>query len=298
MAELTPEIVDQVVAAVTAGAGEAATALGTALDAEFALSVGEAATFDAASPPAGFDGAALCVLIQAGEVGAVLALPTASGFVPDWCAAPDESQQAKLAALAEGLCEPLFGELIEIDFFQAQQVAHLATALAAGELAADAPLVSLQVSGDDKSATASLLWPLAKPGELFNAAAAAEDSPAAEGATAEATAAAATQTSAPTAAPASGAGGGTLPPYMKSLLRIEIPLAASLATTKKKAAEVLKLGPGSLIQFDKGCDELLELYAGGELIARGEAVKVGEKFGLQIKSMELPKERFIEMRRS
>jgi flagellar motor switch/type III secretory pathway protein FliN len=52
------------------------------------------------------------------------------------------------------------------------------------------------------------------------------------------------------------------------------------------------LGPGSIIQFDKSCEEMLELDAGGRRIAMGEAVKVGDKFGLRITSIILPDERF------
>jgi flagellar motor switch/type III secretory pathway protein FliN len=47
----------------------------------------------------------------------------------------------------------------------------------------------------------------------------------------------------------------------------------------------VELGPGSIIKFDKTCDELLELSIGNRTVARGEAVKVGDKFGLRISGL-------------
>jgi len=47
-----------------------------------------------------------------------------------------------------------------------------------------------------------------------------------------------------------------------------------------------------MVQFDKSCEEMLDLHAGGHRVAMGEAVKVGDKFGLRITSMVLPGERF------
>ena len=61
--------------------------------------------------------------------------------------------------------------------------------------------------------------------------------------------------------------------------------------------QIVELGAGSIIKFEKSCDEMLELEIGGSTIARGEAVKVGDKFGLRIHSMVLPGERFQKVER-
>ena len=65
-----------------------------------------------------------------------------------------------------------------------------------------------------------------------------------------------------------------------------------MATSRKSVGSVLELVPGSILQFDKMCDETLTLEVGGYCVAEGEAVKVGDKFGLRITSMVLPEERF------
>jgi flagellar motor switch/type III secretory pathway protein FliN len=83
-----------------------------------------------------------------------------------------------------------------------------------------------------------------------------------------------------------------LPNYTRSLLKVRLPLSVNLASCKRKVSQVLKLGHGSIIEFEKGFDMPLEMEVGGVVIALGEAVKVGEKFGLRISSIKLPDERF------
>jgi flagellar motor switch protein FliN len=83
-----------------------------------------------------------------------------------------------------------------------------------------------------------------------------------------------------------------LPGYVRSLLRIRVPVAVTLASARQSVRRILELGPGSIIQFRKSCEETLTLEVGNLTIAEGEAVKVGDKFGLWITSMTLPRERF------
>jgi flagellar motor switch protein FliN/FliY len=83
-----------------------------------------------------------------------------------------------------------------------------------------------------------------------------------------------------------------LPSYTRSLLHIEVPVVVTLAAKKQVIGQILELGPGSIIHFDKSCDEMLDLSVGEHRIAQGEAVKVGDKFGLRVTSLILPEERF------
>ena len=88
-----------------------------------------------------------------------------------------------------------------------------------------------------------------------------------------------------------------LPLYSRSLLKIKTPVRVTLASTRLPVQRVLELAPGSLIQFQKTCDEPLDLEVGRRRVAQGEAVKVGEKFGLRITAIVLPGERFMRLRR-
>ena len=83
-----------------------------------------------------------------------------------------------------------------------------------------------------------------------------------------------------------------LPSYARNLLKIEVPIEVRLAQKKQKVEEILHLGPGSIIQFEKSCEDRLHLIVGGQPVAEGDAVKVGDKFGLQISRMTLPAEHF------
>ena len=87
-----------------------------------------------------------------------------------------------------------------------------------------------------------------------------------------------------------------LPPYARSLLKIKVPIIVTLAETKQAVGKILELVPGAIIQFNKSCDEMLTLEAGGQAVALGEAVKVGDKFGLRVTSIKLPDERFAPVR--
>jgi flagellar motor switch protein FliN len=76
-----------------------------------------------------------------------------------------------------------------------------------------------------------------------------------------------------------------LPTYARGLLRIRVPIQVTLAAQRKSIQEIVELGPGSIIKFDKTCDEPLELCLGERAIAHGEVVKVGDKFGLRVSGL-------------
>ncbi len=83
-----------------------------------------------------------------------------------------------------------------------------------------------------------------------------------------------------------------LPPYTQNLLRIKLPVMVTLAHKKQPIRSIIELVPGAIIQFSKSCEEMLDLEVGGEPVALGECVKVGDKFGLRVTSVVLPDERF------
>jgi len=76
-----------------------------------------------------------------------------------------------------------------------------------------------------------------------------------------------------------------LPTYARGLLRIRVPVEVTLASQRKSIQEIVELGPGSIVKFEKTCGEPLELCVGDRPIAQGEVVKVGDKFGLRISGL-------------
>lgn len=87
-----------------------------------------------------------------------------------------------------------------------------------------------------------------------------------------------------------------LPSYARSLLRIQVPVVVTLATTRQPVSRVLDLAPGTILHFSRAYDEPLNVSVGGCEVAVGEAVKVGDKFGLRITSMVMPEEKFEQVR--
>lgn len=81
----------------------------------------------------------------------------------------------------------------------------------------------------------------------------------------------------PSSPPAAG-----LPAELNRILRLEVPVIVKLAERTLTLAEVLRLGVGAIIEFSKSNDEPLHLLVNNKPIAVGEAVKVGENFGLKI----------------
>lgn len=69
---------------------------------------------------------------------------------------------------------------------------------------------------------------------------------------------------------------------LQRILRMKVPVIVKLAQRKLTMSEVLRLGAGAIIEFSKASDEPLDLLVSNKLIATGEAVKVGENFGLRI----------------
>jgi flagellar motor switch protein FliN len=77
---------------------------------------------------------------------------------------------------------------------------------------------------------------------------------------------------------------------------VKVPVSVTLAAKKQPLKQILELAPGSLIQFSKSCDETLDLCVGEHCIAKGLAIKVGEKFGLRVNALTPPGERFQAVR--
>jgi flagellar motor switch protein FliN/FliY len=74
------------------------------------------------------------------------------------------------------------------------------------------------------------------------------------------------------------------------IMHLEVPVIVKLAERNLPMSEVLRLGVGSIIEFVKSNDEPLQLMISNKTIAVGEAVKVGENFGLRIKQVGTAKQ--------
>ena len=70
------------------------------------------------------------------------------------------------------------------------------------------------------------------------------------------------------------------------ILQLEVPVIVTLARRTMALSEVLAFSPGSIIEFEKPSEELLELMINNRCVGRGQAVKVGENFGLRVAAID------------
>ena len=64
----------------------------------------------------------------------------------------------------------------------------------------------------------------------------------------------------------------------------DVPLQVSVEVGRARILlkDLLQMGEGSVVELDKMAGEPLDLYVNSWLIARGEAVRVGDKFGIRL----------------
>ena len=64
----------------------------------------------------------------------------------------------------------------------------------------------------------------------------------------------------------------------------DVPLQVSVEVGRARILlkDLLQMGEGYVVELDKMAGEPLDLYVNGRLIARGEAVRIGDKFGIKL----------------
>ena len=77
----------------------------------------------------------------------------------------------------------------------------------------------------------------------------------------------------------------------------DVPLQISVEVGRSKILlkDLLKMGEGYVIELDKLAGEPLDLYVNSRLIAKGEAVMVGEKFGIRLTDVVNASERIEQL---
>ena len=162
---------------------------------------------------------------------------------------------------------------------EAAHLPSLAEAVLRGRASTRAAHIRLKATGaGGQEAEFSVIWPAARPAAVLNTSLPVQSDK---------------KPTTDKPDPAAKSGPRVLPSYIKSLLNIRVPVTVTLAAQRLSLSRIVELGPGSLLQFEKSCEELLELEVNGQAVAVGEAVKVGDKFGIRVSAMILPEERFM-----
>ncbi|MBL7179774.1 MAG: flagellar motor switch protein FliN [Pseudomonadota bacterium] len=75
------------------------------------------------------------------------------------------------------------------------------------------------------------------------------------------------------------------------ILDIPLDISVELGKVKMPVNELLRLGPGSIIELAKSVGEPLDIYVNNKLVAKGEVVILDEKFGVRVADIINPIER-------
>jgi len=83
---------------------------------------------------------------------------------------------------------------------------------------------------------------------------------------------------------------------LDTILKLKVPLIVTVGSQRLSLENVLSFAPGSIIELNKSADEPLEILINNKEVGTGEAIKVGENFGVRISKMKPPTQRVQAMR--
>ncbi|MGE3314176.1 MAG: FliM/FliN family flagellar motor switch protein [Planctomycetaceae bacterium] len=309
MSEFKPEHLEAVPATCAENLAALAESFSQCFDLKRTFLAGEPADWSPERDGAEFAGAGVLVALNIGGQGLVVLVPAAAPL-PEWIAAPGKSENARLQTLAMEWGMNILPSDLEAESSSTRYVANLWEELQRTEPAAnarllewtlvdaEAPAVEETEPAAEKPSAPKLLvvWPVAQP----EATAPASEESAAEASPAEA--AAARNPSADPDVPFESLGGRPISPIdefrqrTRRLFNLPVSVSVRLAEKKIPMGQLLSITPGALITFNKPCEDLLDLYINNSRYCRGEAVKIGEKFGLKVHEVgvvEVRKEKVI-----
>ena len=83
---------------------------------------------------------------------------------------------------------------------------------------------------------------------------------------------------------------------IERILKLRVPVVVRLAERTLRTADIMKMAPGSIVEFDRRVDEELDLMVNNRKIGTGHAVKIGEHFGLRVAFIGDARERIASLR--
>ena len=78
---------------------------------------------------------------------------------------------------------------------------------------------------------------------------------------------------------------------LKVLENIDVKLTVEVGGAEIKLRELLRINEGSVIELERLAGDPLDILANGTIIAKGEVVMIGERFGIRFTEVVDPKER-------
>jgi flagellar motor switch protein FliN/FliY len=69
---------------------------------------------------------------------------------------------------------------------------------------------------------------------------------------------------------------------LEAVFDVPVKVSAVLGRARMEVGELLKLGPGAVLELDRKVGEAIDIYVNDRLVARGEVVLVEEKLGVTL----------------
>jgi flagellar motor switch protein FliN len=82
-----------------------------------------------------------------------------------------------------------------------------------------------------------------------------------------------------------------LDPKLELLYDLQLPVSIELGRTNMLIRDILRLGRGSVIEFDKLVSEPVDVLINGKKVAEGEVVVIDKHFGIRITTLVDPADR-------
>ena len=70
------------------------------------------------------------------------------------------------------------------------------------------------------------------------------------------------------------------------LMNVPVEITVEVGRTRMTLAELVELGPGSLVELDREAHEPADVLVNGRVVARGEIVTIGEGYGVRISEVK------------
>src|ERR1700722_2956182 len=290
MAQLTAEQVEQILAACGARLAEFGDSLRSNLDCTLRLTAGEPKPYSLDALSA-LEEPGLAVSLVAGEQGIVVLVPDALSL-PVWYRQPNAFQNNRLQSFAHEVSLQFLPEDLPADRAFATYAANLKEFAEQTSFDPTAKLLELAAFGADAAesdpplANIAVILPanldLAAIDEAINAQTAMESEATETGSFPDAELDAIPDSVSPDGiSPETGL---SLDQALRALRIMNVPVTVSvrLAQRKMPLGQIVALVPGALVPFNKSCEELLDLFVNNYRYCQGEAIKIGENFGLKI----------------
>lgn len=82
---------------------------------------------------------------------------------------------------------------------------------------------------------------------------------------------------------------------LQTILKLTVPVIVQVGQRYVSLDGVLALAPGAILEMEKSAEKDLDLMVNNKRIGTGQAVKVGENFGIRITSIGSPQDRIEAM---